>query len=95
MSKYFIEDRSPDILYAKILEYPLAERLKVRHVSIDLSPAFKKMVEECFPNAKIAADKFHTVRMANDATRILFVKSYKILCQKSNVNISNGLNTYC
>lgn len=62
-----IEDRSPDILYAKILEYPLAERLKVRHVSIDLSPAFKKMVEECFPNAKIAADKFHTVRMANDA----------------------------
>ena len=62
-----IEDRSPDILYAKILEYPLAERLKVRHVSIDLSPSFKKLVQECFPNAKIAADKFHTVRMANDA----------------------------
>lgn len=62
-----IEDRSPDILYAKLLEYPLAERLKVKHVSIDLSSAFKKMVKECFPNAKIAADKFHTVRMANDA----------------------------
>ena len=25
------------------------------------------MVQECFPNAIIAADKFHTVRMANDA----------------------------
>lgn len=62
-----IEDRSPDILYAKILEYPLAERLKVRHVSIDLSPSFKKLVQECFPNAAIAADKFHTVRLANDA----------------------------
>lgn len=62
-----IEDRSPDILYSKILEYPLEERLKVRHVSIDLSSSFRKMVELCFPNAKIAADKFHTVRMANEA----------------------------
>ncbi|WP_110952828.1 ISL3 family transposase [Anaerosinus massiliensis] len=62
-----IEDRSPDILYAKILAYPLAERLKVKHVSIDLSSSFRKMAKECFPNAKIAADKFHAVRMANDA----------------------------
>lgn len=62
-----IEDRSPDTLYAKILEYPLEERLKVKHVSIDLSSSFKKLIMECFPEAKISADKFHTVRMANDA----------------------------
>jgi transposase len=62
-----LEDRSPDILYAKILAYPLAERLKVKNVSMDLSAPFRKMSKECFPNAKIAADKFHTVRMANDA----------------------------
>lgn len=24
------------------------------------------MVQECFPNAQIAADKFHVVRLAND-----------------------------
>jgi transposase len=62
-----LEDRSPDILYAKILAYPLAERLKVKHVSIDLSASFRKMIKECFPVAKITADKFHTARMANDA----------------------------
>lgn len=62
-----IEDRSPDTLYAKILEYPLEERLKVKHVSIDLSSSFRKLIMECFPKAKISADKFHTVRMANDA----------------------------
>lgn len=62
-----IEDRSPDILYSKIMEYPFEERLKVKHVSIDLSPLFRKMIQECFPNAQIAADKFHTVRLANDA----------------------------
>ena len=36
-------------------------------MSIDLSPLFRKMVQECFPNAQIVADKFHTVRLANDA----------------------------
>ena len=36
-------------------------------VSIDLSPFFHKLVEECFPNAVIAADKFHAVRLANNA----------------------------
>ena len=62
-----LEDRTPEILYSKIIEYPLDERLKVKHVSIDLSPLFRKMVQECFPNAQIVADKFHTVRLANDA----------------------------
>ena len=36
-------------------------------VSIDLSPFFHKLAEECFPNAEIAADKFHAVRLANNA----------------------------
>jgi len=62
-----IEDRSPDTLYAKILEYPLQERLKVKHVSIDLSSSFRKLIKECFPKAMISADKFHAVHMANDA----------------------------
>ena len=60
-------DRSPDSLYASILQYPLEERLKVKYVSIDLSASFRKMVQKCFPNARIAADHFHAVRMANDA----------------------------
>lgn len=45
----------------------MEERLKVKYVSIDLSASFRKMVQECFPNARIAADHFHAVRMANDA----------------------------
>ena len=62
-----LEDRSREILYAKILEYPLKERLKVKLVSIDLSASFRCMLQACFPNAALTADKFHTVRMANDA----------------------------
>ena len=36
-------------------------------VSIDLCAFFRKLIEDCFPNAEIIADKFHTVRLANDA----------------------------
>ena len=62
-----LPDRSPDKLYESMLSYSLDERLKVKHVSIDLSASFKKLAQECFPNAEIAADHFHAVRMANDA----------------------------
>ena len=61
-------DRSSETLYQEINKaYPITERLKVEHVSIDLSPFFKRLVKDCFPNAQIAADHFHVVRMANDA----------------------------
>ena len=59
--------RSADKLYEEILKYPLEERMKVKYVSIDLSLSFRKMVQNCFPNAQIIADHFHAVRMANDA----------------------------
>jgi len=36
-------------------------------VSIDLSPLFRRLVEDFLPNVEIAADKFHAVRLANDA----------------------------
>ena len=62
-----LPSRSADKLYEAILAYPLEERQKVKYVSIDLSASFRKMVQECFPNAQITADHFHAVRMANDA----------------------------
>lgn len=62
-----IDDRSAATLYDKIRNYSLTDRVNVELVSIDLSPFFRKLVEECLPNAQIAADKFHAVRLANDA----------------------------
>ena len=62
-----LEDRTSEILYQQLLEYPLEERLRVKLVSIDLSASFRSMVKACFPNAQLTADKFHTVRMANEA----------------------------
>lgn len=62
-----LKDRTTENLYKTILEYPQAEREKVLLVSIDLCAFFHKLIEECFPNAEIAADKFHALRLANNA----------------------------
>ncbi|OFZ29464.1 MAG: hypothetical protein A2622_06935 [Bdellovibrionales bacterium RIFCSPHIGHO2_01_FULL_40_29] len=40
-------------------------RERVRDVTIDMCDPFKKFVREFFPNAKLTADKFHVLRLAN------------------------------
>ena len=62
-----IDDRSVATLYDHVRNYPLADRESVALVSIDLSPLFRRLVEDFLPNAEIVADKFHAVRLANDA----------------------------
>ena len=41
-------------------------RENVQNVIIDFSPSMKKFAKEFFPNAKIIADKFHLVSLANN-----------------------------
>ena len=40
-------------------------REKVQMVCMDLSSSYRNIVERCFPNAKIVADRFHVIRMIN------------------------------
>ena len=40
-------------------------RERVEEVTIDMCDPFKKFVREFFPNAKLTADKFHVLRLAN------------------------------
>ena len=39
----------------------------IKYISMDMYPAFKGGAREHFPNAKIVYDKFHIVKMMNDA----------------------------
>ena len=66
-----LKDRTTENLYKTILEYPKEEREKVLLASIDLCAFFHKLIEECFPNAEIIADKFHAVRLVNNALDVI------------------------
>ena len=40
---------------------------EVRHASMDMSPSYISGVRDCFPNAEIHFDRFHVVKLLNEA----------------------------
>lgn len=45
---------------SRIRSYP--DRMKVKVVCMDLSSPYRSLVQRCFPNAKIVADRFHVIK---------------------------------
>lgn len=43
-------------------QFPLEKRKQVEYLVMDMSMQFREVMTICFPNAKIAADKFHVCR---------------------------------
>lgn len=85
-----LPSRKTDDLYAYFTSFSMEERSRVKYVVMDLSPLFSSVVRQCFPNAKIVADQFHVVRLANWALEAIrkeeqkkFAKSRRIYFKKS------------
>lgn len=85
-----LPSRKTDDLYAYFTSFSMEERSRVQYVVMDLSPLFSSVVRQCFPNAKIVADKFHVVRLANWAMEAIrkeeqkkFATSRRIYFKKS------------
>jgi transposase len=53
--------------FVKDLEIHNGRAENIKDVSVDMSPAFKKGIDENLPNAKITYDKFHIIAHINDA----------------------------
>ena len=81
----------------------IQERLIDKHVkpeqiiqaSMDLSPAFISGVTECFPKAKITFDRFHVVKLLNEAMnklRILEQKEHALLKGQKYTFLKNPKN---
>ena len=43
----------------------------IKEICMDMSPAYVEAAKECLPNARITFDRFHVMKMANDALDIL------------------------
>jgi transposase len=98
-----LPDRKQDALFEYFLQYPIEERNKVEYVVMDMSGAFRSTISQCFPNAKVIADKFHVCRLVSwalekvrkdvqknfhDSRRKYFKKSRFILL-KRNKNLTD------
>lgn len=51
--------RSKYYLNNYFMQFPLAQRQKVKYVTIDLWKSYKDVAKKCFPNCIVAADPFH------------------------------------
>jgi len=44
-----------------------AQPSQITDFCADMSPAFRKGIQECFPNARLTFDKFHVIKLLNEA----------------------------
>jgi len=60
-------------------------RLKVKEITIDLSPTMKLIAKKSFPNATIVSDRFHVQKLMNEAISDLKVDHrWKAIDQENN-----------
>ena len=64
--------KSEDVVYY-LNHLPRAKRLKVKEVTVDLSPSMHLIVKQAFPNATIVSDRFHVQKLMNEAVSDLRV----------------------
>ena len=65
--------KSEDIINV-LQKIPLDERLKVKEITLDMAKNMEAAVKSCFPNATLVTDRFHVVRLVQNALQYLRVK---------------------
>ena len=58
--------KSEDVIYY-LNHLPRTKRLKVKEITIDLSPSMRLIAKRAFPNATIVSDRFHVQKLINEA----------------------------
>jgi len=82
-----LPNRKSSDLIQYFLKFPRKERLKVKYAVIDMSSLFLGVIQTCFPNATVIADRYHVVRQANWAMENVRKKMQK--------NLSPEWRKYC
>ena len=61
------KDNKTVVNFVEELESKQGDRQNIKQVSCDMSPAFIKGVKENLPQAEITFDKFHIIKLINEA----------------------------
>lgn len=77
-------------IQAVLEKIPLAKRLIVKEVTLDMAPNMGLAVERCFPNSNKTIDRFHVVRLVMDAMQHLRVKLRWEAIEAENIAIAQA-----
>jgi transposase len=72
------KDNKTGVDFVEKLEAKKGDRKAIKQVSCDMSPAFIKGVKENLPEAEITFDKFHIIKLINEA--VDFTRFYDSIC---------------
>ena len=62
-----MQGTSSEVILHYLFKLPRNKRLKVKEITIDLSPSMKLIAKKAFPNAVIVSDRFHVQKLMNEA----------------------------
>lgn len=62
-----IDSHKSDEIIAVLKQQPQGMREQVQEVSVDMWGGFKRVIKEVFPNALIVIDRFHVIKLVNQA----------------------------
>ncbi len=62
-----IDSHKSEEIIEELNSYPLEIREGVQEVSVDICPVFHKVIPAVFPNAIIVVDRFHVMKLVNQA----------------------------
>ena len=62
-----IRGTKADDVISHLEKLPRSLRLKVKEITLDLSPAMQRICKNCFPKAELVSDRFHVQRLMNEA----------------------------
>ena len=76
--------KSDDV--AKVLSrIELIERTQVTEVTLDMSPAMERIVEQSFPRAKLVTDRFHVQQLVSEA-----IQEVRMTFRREAIKAENG-----
>ena len=62
-----IDSHQQEEIIKVLKQQPLSFREQVKEVSVDMWVGFKKVIQEVFPNAVVVFDRFHLMKLLNEA----------------------------
>ena len=101
-----INSHKSEAIIAVLKEQPQEMREQVKEVSVDMWGGFQKVIQQVFPNALTVIDRFHVMKLVNQAlnrirllldlkglkNRSLLLKNYQDLSPEEKFELENLLN---
>jgi len=85
-----IDSHRQEEIIEVLKQQPLELRARVREVSVDMWAGFPKIIAEVFPKAAVVFDRFHVMKLVNEALNKLWLAQAQVFYPKRFLLLKNS-----